>query len=89
MTWLVIPLLLAVALAVVLLLARDNGYDGIDRWHEDLQALRSATGTGSQVSTDDRAWEDAVSSHVRVVAEVPGPRPAYDDEKQPQVKSTR
>lgn len=79
MTWLLIPVLVMVVILVGALLYRDAGYDGIDRWHDDLRALRSASGTGSDVSPGEEAWADAVGSNVRVVPTVPEPRRAGDD----------
>lgn len=79
MTWLLIPLMVVVACAVAVLLYRDGGYDGIKRWHDDLRALQSATGAGSEVPGEE-AWADAVGSHVRVVPTIPEPRQPHADE---------
>lgn len=80
MTWLLIPLLIVIVIMVAVLLYRDAGYDGIDRWHDDLRALRSATGTGSPVAPGETAWADAVGSNVRVVPTIPEPRRSRDGE---------
>ncbi|MQA88025.1 MAG: hypothetical protein GEV03_26245 [Streptosporangiales bacterium] len=76
MTLLLITLLVVAVIVVAALLYRDRSYDGIERWHDDLRALRSVTGAGSQVPTDEQAWADAIGSNVRVVSTVPQPRRA-------------
>lgn len=89
MTLLLVTLLVVVAIIVVALLSRGPSYDGIDRWHDDLRKLRSLTDAGSQVSTDEQAWADAVGSNVRVVPTVPRPRRAVEDEHRSQRRDNR